>query len=105
MPREKRDERMALYREAVEACPDNFTAWTRIGRIAMAQKELDRPIPQARELFERQSPEALQVYLLAETLGKNRKGVLQGFPAVSATLRAQYEQESSPESPSGDSKE
>lgn len=72
-------------------------------RIKAAQEKLNRPLARARELLDDLSPADLQVYLLAEELDKNRKGVLMGYPPASPALRAQLEQESSPETPSGDS--
>jgi len=69
-------------------------------RVEKAQGVLNRPLARARELLDGLSPSDLQVYLLAEQLGQNRRGVLQGYPEVSRIVREQYEQETRPETPS-----
>ena len=61
-------------------------------RVADAQKELDRPLARAFELFANLSERERDVYLLAETLGKNRKGVLNGAHPTAA-LEAAYRAE------------
>lgn len=74
-------------------------------RVEVAQKELDRPANLARDLLEHLSPRDLQVYLLAEELGKARKTVLLGYPPAARSVRDAYELESGSETPSTDSKE
>jgi hypothetical protein len=69
-------------------------------RVEKAQAELDRPANLARQLLENLSPSDLQVYLLAETLGKARKTVLLGYPAPAQSVREAYEREAGPETPS-----
>jgi len=63
-------------------------------RVEDAQKALDRPANLARQLLEQLSPRDLQVYLLAEELGKARKTVLLGYPAAAQSVREAYELES-----------
>ena len=69
-------------------------------RVEDAQKALDRPANLARQLLEQLSPRDLQVYLLAEELGKARKTVLLGYPAAAESVRTAYELEAGPDSPS-----
>jgi nitrogen fixation protein FixH len=69
-------------------------------RVEDAQKVLDRPANLARQTLEQLSPSDLQVYLLAETVGKNRKTVLLGYPAPAESVRTAYELEAGPVSPS-----
>jgi hypothetical protein len=73
-------------------------------RVADAQVKLDRPLARAFEIFADLSDKEKDVYLLAETLGKNRKGVLNGAHPTAAIVAA-YEQESGPVAPTADSKE
>jgi len=88
-----REERSAEAMAAAERRSVKGRAVTLTERIKAAQLKLDRPLARARELLDDLSDNDLQVYLLAEELDKNRKGVLQGFPAAGAALRAQYDQE------------
>jgi hypothetical protein len=100
-----REERSAEAMAAAERRSVKGRAVTLTERIKAAQQKLDRPLARARELLDDLSDNDLQVYLLAEELDKNRKGVLQGYPAAGAALRAQYEQESGPTPQAADSKE
>ena len=68
-------------------------------RVKDAQKELDRPLARAFELLTDLSDKERDIYVLAETLGKNRKGVLNGRAPTAAILAA-YELEVGPETPS-----
>jgi nitrogen fixation protein FixH len=72
-------------------------------QVEEAQALLNRPANLARELFEKLSPRELQVYIFAETIGKNRKGVLLGYPAPADSVREAYELESRPAALAADS--
>lgn len=105
---EEREARAAEAMAATEAriARNRPTSTSVVARVKAAQKVLDRPLARARELLDNLSPSDLQLYLLAEELDKNRKGVLMGFPSSTGTaLRAQYEQESGPAPLAADSKE
>ena len=95
-----REAQEAAERRAARSKAENRSI---LVRVEKAQKLLDRPLAQARALLDDLCDTDLQVYLLAETLGKNRKGVLQGYPPPSRSVREAYEQESGLDSPSADS--
>jgi hypothetical protein len=101
-----RRERQRLLREqnaadamaAAEARQNRQLGVSLTQHVADAQKKLDRPLAQARALFEGLPPKELDLLVLAETLGKNRKGVLNGA-RPSAAITAAYEQEARPVAP------
>jgi hypothetical protein len=90
---EERERRIEEAKAAADIRAARGRGITFVERVERAQKALDRPLAQARALLDDLSPRDLDVYLLAEELDKNRKGVLQGFPAPGAALRAAYESE------------
>lgn len=101
---EAREARALEARQAAEARSERGRA--RLAsmktRVELAQKQLDVPANLARGLLETLSPRDLQVYLLAEELGKARKTVLLGYPEAARSVREAYELEVEPETPSVD---
>lgn len=100
-----REARILEAKEAAErrALRVKGVASSVLKQVELATVTLNRPAAQVRDILDRLSPRDLEIHLLAESLGKNRVSVLQGYPKPSAAVVEAYELESGPESPSADS--